>query len=200
MFANQFGIGLVDNVPEIYLTPAELATPFGIEDWGRTVTIDTWSAAPRRRWPHAKYAQLVEAMARGGWRVIEVGKNEAPPIQSWKSFKNTMSLRQTAALIGKCSLHIGNDSGLAHIAAAMGTPQVTLFGIVPPENRAYWSTVGIWKPKLCHRECLGHERCLVLREVRAWDEYAPPLESFCAIPIDDVMEAVDVAVRRHGIK
>ena len=39
-----------------------------------------------------------------------------------------MDLCQTAAVIRRCHLFISNDSGLAHIAAAVGTPLIVLFG------------------------------------------------------------------------
>jgi len=38
------------------------------------------------------------------------------------------SLRQTAALMELCQVYIGNDSGPTHMAAAMGTPVVAIFG------------------------------------------------------------------------
>jgi ADP-heptose:LPS heptosyltransferase len=39
-----------------------------------------------------------------------------------------MTLRQSAAAVAKCDLFISNDSGLAHIAAAVGTEVIVLFG------------------------------------------------------------------------
>ncbi len=39
-----------------------------------------------------------------------------------------LTIRHTAALISRCSLFVSNDSGLAHIAAAVRTPLIVLFG------------------------------------------------------------------------
>ena len=47
-----------------------------------------------------------------------------------------LSLRQTAALIEKCQLFISNDSGVAHIAAAVKTPLIVLFGKTNTERIA----------------------------------------------------------------
>jgi heptosyltransferase-2 len=45
------------------------------------------------------------------------------------------SIHETAAIIERCDLFIGNDSGPMHIAAAMGTPVVAVFG---PSNQRAW--------------------------------------------------------------
>ena len=45
-------------------------------------------------------------------------------------------LGDTAALLKLASLYIGPDSGLAHLAAAVGTPPVTLFAPTDPEHAA----------------------------------------------------------------
>lgn len=54
------------------------------------------------------------------------------------------TLTQTAALLARCALYVGNDSGLMHMAAAAGTPTLGLFGpsraseYAPAGPRAHW--------------------------------------------------------------
>ena len=43
-----------------------------------------------------------------------------------------LHLRRVAALLSQCELYVGNDSGLMHLAAAVGTPVVILFGPTAP--------------------------------------------------------------------
>ncbi len=43
-------------------------------------------------------------------------------------------LADAAAVLAACDLYIGSDSGLAHLAAAVGTPPVTLFGPARPDE------------------------------------------------------------------
>lgn len=50
-----------------------------------------------------------------------------------------LSLSETAALIGQASLFIGCDSGLGHLATALGIPTLTLFG---PSDARKWSHPG----------------------------------------------------------
>jgi heptosyltransferase-3 len=49
-------------------------------------------------------------------------------------------LLTAAAALRRCALFIGNDTGIMHIAAAMGTPTLGLFGPSLPEHYAPWGT------------------------------------------------------------
>jgi heptosyltransferase-3 len=44
------------------------------------------------------------------------------------------------ALVSRARLFVGNDSGIAHIAAAVGTPAVVIFGSSNVEHWRPWST------------------------------------------------------------
>ena len=46
-----------------------------------------------------------------------------------------LSLPEVTALAARSQLFVGNDSGIAHIAAAVGTPSVVIFG---SSNVAHW--------------------------------------------------------------
>ena len=48
-----------------------------------------------------------------------------------KNFVDRLTLRETAEVIAAARLFVGNDSGLSHIAAAVGTPTVMIFGPTP---------------------------------------------------------------------
>ena len=47
-----------------------------------------------------------------------------------------LSLPEVTALLARTRLFVGNDSGIAHMAAAVETPSVVIFG---SSNRAHWS-------------------------------------------------------------
>lgn len=57
------------------------------------------------------------------------------PATHWA--KNT-SLNEVAALLAYCDLFVGNDSGLGHIASAVGTPTITIFGPGEPIRYRPW--------------------------------------------------------------
>jgi ADP-heptose:LPS heptosyltransferase len=48
----------------------------------------------------------------------------------------TLTLGEAAAALARCSLYVGNDSGLMHLAAAAGAPTLGLFGPSPPGEYA----------------------------------------------------------------
>ena len=48
------------------------------------------------------------------------------------------TLLTTAAIIGRCDLLVGNDSGLAHVAASLRRPTITLFGPTDPSLIRPW--------------------------------------------------------------
>jgi ADP-heptose:LPS heptosyltransferase len=49
-----------------------------------------------------------------------------------------LPLPLVAAILSSCRLYVGNDSGVSHLAAAMGVPTVAIFGPTDPD---------IWKPR-----------------------------------------------------
>lgn len=53
-------------------------------------------------------------------------------------------LLQAAAVLQQTSLFVGNDSGLGHLAAAAGTPTVTVFGPGQPERYRPWGGYSRW--------------------------------------------------------
>ena len=92
-------------------------------------------------WDAKHYAQVASALAKrlDAAILLFAGPNErrlqaqvaemmdVPPI-----LVKTDNLRQLAALISRCDVYIGNDTGPMHIAAAVDTPVVALFGSTDP--------------------------------------------------------------------
>jgi ADP-heptose:LPS heptosyltransferase len=94
----------------------------------------TW---PAKKWLPDRFGELADMLvAKLGVQVIMVaGQHEGDAVnvilkQSFSNIKvfTGLPLRQLAAIIARCSLFIGNDAGPMHIAAAVGTPTIGLFG------------------------------------------------------------------------
>lgn len=103
----------------------------------------------QRRWAKEKFIQLGKILAQKHNAKILIfgGRDEAQTNREicgslgedgWL-VKDT-TVRQTAALMGRCNLFVTNDSGLMHIAAALNLPTVAIFGPTNPVWVHPWET------------------------------------------------------------
>ena len=137
---------------------------------------------PAKCWPATHYAELARALHAA----------HSPPVLLLGSAKELALCESIAALApgacrvlaGKTSLHdamaliaasrgvVSNDSGLMHVAAAFGVPQVAVFGSTSPEHtpplnpraKVVWlkHEIGLECSPCFDRTCrFGHTRCLV---------------------------------------
>lgn len=96
-----------------------------------------------KRWPTENFARTAEFLAGKGLQTVAVGsKGEVKVLDDLKRESTVpvktfgdLTLPEITALASKAKIFIGNDSGIAHIAAAVGTPSVVVFG---PSNRDHW--------------------------------------------------------------
>ncbi len=98
-----------------------------------------------KRWPIGHWRNLVARFLADGWRVAVVGGPEdtghalaLSPNANLCDWTGQLSVTQTAALLERCDLFIGADSGPSHLAATAALPSVILFS---GTNR-----VGQWRP------------------------------------------------------
>ncbi len=137
---------------------------------------------PAKRWPTRHFAALARALALP---VVLLGSGkEAPlceeiaagaPDAPVHNLAGQTSLADALGLIAGARALVSNDSGLMHVAAGLGTPQVAVFGSSSPAHtpplsdraQVLWlKQDGAYQPPLdcapCFaRECpLGHTRCL----------------------------------------
>jgi ADP-heptose:LPS heptosyltransferase len=125
----------------------------GIGPGNRFIIIHAGSArtilARAKRWPPASYARLIQALQRETPEpvVLVEGPDEAGvvdeilhhlkstvPAARPLAIKLTGPLAVAGAILERAALYVGSDSGLAHLAAAVGTPPVTLFAPADPDR------------------------------------------------------------------
>jgi heptosyltransferase-2 len=120
---------------------------------------------PAKRWPYFK-----ELAARMEMPVLLLGsakEREQAASIGGRNLAGETTLDEAIDLIAGAQLVVANDSGLMHVAAALGRPQVALFGSSSPKHtpplsdqaRVIW--LGIECSPCYARECpLGHFRCM----------------------------------------
>ena len=135
---------------------------------------------PTKRWPTAHFAALANHLTQaysnaniillGGKGDHQLAEEILQQSQNRTNIHNwcgNTSLDEAIALIGAAKAVVSNDSGLMHIAAALKTPQVAIFGSSDPAHTPPLSENAkvIWLNlpcSPCHKkECpLGHLKCL----------------------------------------
>lgn len=136
---------------------------------------------PAKRWPHDKYAALARALMADGLPVVLLGSANDRAVTGEIArlapgaidLAGRTRLVDAADLLAAARVAVTNDSGLMHIAAAVGTPVVAVYGSTSPENtppltdrrELIWLRLDC---SPCHkRECpLGHMNCLNALDVR----------------------------------
>jgi heptosyltransferase I len=96
------------------------------------------SSCPARRWVPERTAAALDVLLRrlrGGAMLLGTTADAAFAAQVMRASRGAVrdlvgrtSLRQLTALLGRCALAFGPDSGALHLAAAMGRPVVSLWG------------------------------------------------------------------------
>lgn len=85
-----------------------------------------------KEWPRANWAELAAHLLEQGWTPVVLGR--AGDLDMGRMPAGTLdmqgrtTLAQAAAWLSRCGGVVGNDSGLFHLALAVGTPGVGLFG------------------------------------------------------------------------
>jgi len=102
----------------------------------------SYSAA--RRWPLQSFADLAGLLSRDGAYILVVGGPDEAVLADYicenipgpySNMAGKTSIKQLAALLGRCDAFVGSDSGVMHIATAVETPVVAIFG---PSNYKAW--------------------------------------------------------------
>ncbi|MEA2082272.1 MAG: glycosyltransferase family 9 protein [Elusimicrobiota bacterium] len=112
---------------------------------GGLVAISPTSRRPARRWTKEHFAELADILAlRHGLTPVFVwGPGEEDYVKSVMALMKEKAalapptkLRELASLLYNCKLLVGNDNGVRHLAAAVGTPTLVITG---PTIRECWT-------------------------------------------------------------
>ena len=169
----------------------------GWPDHARPLFVNPAAAKTPRAWSASRFRALVETLARRepGRRFLVHDRSpfEAPP--GWLAAQGAApagaaTLPQLCALLERCALYVGNDSGPAHLAAALGVPTVTVFGPSAPHRTAPLGRSG------AAAEVTAGFACSPCRERFFKECPSPPTPDgrppcLDAVPVVEVAEAVE---------
>ena len=133
MHATDFYLKQVSALTECHADPIP-RIPCSVERENFAV-IHPFSGGRRKNWPLEKFRQL----ARGLERRMPVRWCAGAEDPQLPEAHRLDDLYQLACWLAQASLYIGNDSGITHLAAAVGTPVLAIFG---PTDPAVWAPRG----------------------------------------------------------
>ncbi len=129
--------------PEIFLTEDEKKESRRYLEWQGIdfskplVALHPGGTWPAKLWPAERFADLADnliakkhaqiVLTKGARDGEATGKVESAVVGRVLSLP-VLPLRQLAAILSLCTAYVANDSGPMHIAAAVGTPTIGLFG------------------------------------------------------------------------
>jgi ADP-heptose:LPS heptosyltransferase len=124
----------------------------------RYVVVHPGASVPARAWAPERHAALVDALVEGGRRVVVTGDTSERPLTSLVAgpgrpgvvdLGGRVDLAGLARVLGGAEVVVVGNTGPAHLAAAVGTPVVSLFSPVVPAVR--------WRPWGVAHELLGDQ-------------------------------------------
>jgi ADP-heptose:LPS heptosyltransferase len=135
-----YGISTNPRRLDLYLPPEALAA---IPDPARGATlIHPGAASAARRWPAERFAAVARSEWRNGRRVTITGSPDevdlaravarAAGLEASVVYAGRTDLAELAALVAVAGRVVCGDTGVAHLATALRTPSVVLFGPIPP--------------------------------------------------------------------
>jgi len=166
--------------PDIDRSVADWLSRASVPEHARLIALAPGAAHATKRWPLEHWRALIAELGATAGPLILVGGPEDVPLASQLAnmapglvltAAGQFGLLQTAALLRRASVLVSGDTGVMHMATAVGTPVVALFG---PTVQAfgffpYTSRARVLELALDCRPCtskggaqcpLGHHRCL----------------------------------------
>lgn len=128
--------------PRLYTTPEERLAGRALLPEGPLLGLQPGASHGYKQWPLERLAALADQLGQSQrLRVVLVGgPEEVGAAEALKALlkrpvavdlTGKTKLRETMGLLSHLTLFLGNDTGVNHIAAALGTPTVALFGPTP---------------------------------------------------------------------
>ena len=148
------------------------------------------AAFAAKQWAPEKFARTAKSLSEKGLHTIAVAtKSEREVLEKLKQFSSVpiitfddLSLPEITDLAAKAKIFIGNDSGIAHIAAAVNTPTVVIFGASNINHWRPWTNSPnaiVFSEKICDHD---------LGAIRKGSENPRCIE---CVEIEDVFSAID---------
>jgi heptosyltransferase-2 len=148
--------------------PAPVSTPSGQP---LRIALHPGSGSERKNWPARHWQTLLQQiLAQSSWQVTLVGgEAEGDRLEQLAALAGggrltllrNRPLTEVAEQLTGCQLFVGHDSGITHLAAALGVPSLVLWGP---------SVEAVWRPRGTHVHLVRHPQGLpALPPTTVWE-------------------------------
>ncbi len=105
------------------------------------IALNVGASRAYKRWPLENWVEVAQALTQAGQSVVFVGdKNDAETVAqitprlaaNFVNLAGRTTLRELASVLAACDLLVSGDSGPMHLAVAVGTPAIAIFGATSP--------------------------------------------------------------------
>jgi len=143
---------------------------------GPLIVLHVGATAASRRWPAERFGAVADELARRlGARIVFTGSASEQALVATargamrarsRSLAGELSLGELGALLARADLVVTNNSGPAHLAAAVGTPVVDLYALTNPQHTPWQVPARVLNHPVACRNCLksvcpeSHHLCL----------------------------------------
>ena len=169
---------------------------------GPLIAIHAGAGAAVKQWPTAEWATVAgRLMAEFDATILLTGGSAERPLAQEIADRlprapldatGQTDLEQLGALLAQCALALGSDSGPLHLAVAVGTPTVSLYG---PVSAAKF---GPWGDPARHCVLMTSWQCAPCERLDWPAEVAAIHSCVAAIRVADVLQAARVLLRVAG--
>ncbi|MBO0689834.1 MAG: glycosyltransferase family 9 protein [Candidatus Dormibacteraeota bacterium] len=171
--------------------------PPALRDRDGYVVLHVGASAPARAWPGWRFAELAallsgrgeEVVVTGAYAEVEVAHRVAGDLPGVVDLAGRTDLGELAAVLAGGRAVVCANTGPAHLAAAVGTPIVSLFAPVVPSAR--------WRPWSVPHVLLGDQRA-ACAGTRARDCPVPGHPCLSGVTALDVAAALERLADRHS--
>ena len=149
----------------------------GLTDARPVAVVAPGAVGPSKRWPAAAYAELARQLCERGFSIWVIGGPQEKALAGEIAAASPArchdltgpDLRNAILALAAADVAISNDSGLLHVAAAIGTPSIGIFG---PTSPWHWAPLNplaaVIEPRTevpcrpCHKPTcrFGHHHCM----------------------------------------
>lgn len=195
----QLALFLDRETPELFPSETDHAAIAPLLDGRHAVRIalHVGSGSPRKNWPIQSWRELAAGLLEhlsDAELLLLSGEADEELVHAMTAvlapervrIVHARPLPEVAALLGKCALFVGHDSGISHLAAATGIPTVVIFGPTDP---------AVWAPR--------NTRATVIRAPEGNLAHLPASEVLTIItrllaPVDQNLLFADCLRRKSG--